>query len=563
LQHIYSCLDSDNVGKLSGEDIDIFTSIMGVNFITKEQIMKKFGNQITFSIFKDLLKDVRNLFSRHEGRFFVLLSLQEAEHFRAIIHSRHDSSLLPSEKGLTAGHTNAGLWILQDDNATLFGSSLGFKQSHFPQQNTMINGYRFLNSDAYYDERSLTILLRMLEGSSCEDRERWWLDVRSCRRRAQVPIDKKIPIFTLFHTPSEHSYLEFRAIIERMKKGIQEKGMLVYDAFKAMNSSNSGLLNCSELYGGIDFFGIPFTTEQVHNLARRLAVENEGLISYEDFKRAFRQSEEDIESRALVAGASNFTTIPPKPIAELTIIRKKNNEDEEDIVLTGQILQNFKVKINPVGSFEKIWTSEGTNSKSQASIWEPSMSTSMLQSNKTRVCLGHYAVKGFAQPKEKTTFGTSRYLLLEVTDNSASKLSKSKLTSVVLGSVFPHPLRYKQVWHMARGDKFLYAWKAIPPDNFVAMGMMITTSEDPPDIDAIRCVPAKWVTISKQAPSKIWDDSGSGGGKPGSIWTINSMDMIAVVPGYDPPKGEFYEMTSNRFIMDSKCRTEKGILTFD
>jgi hypothetical protein len=34
---------------------------------------------------------------------------------------------------------------------------------------------------------------------------------------------------------------------------------------------------------------------------------------------------------------------------------------------------------------------------------------------------------------------------------------------------------------------------------------------------------------------KLWDDTGAGGGKPGSIWVVNNMDLMYVVPGYDPP----------------------------
>jgi hypothetical protein len=43
-------------------------------------------------------------------------------------------------------------------------------------------------------------------------------------------------------------------------------------------------------------------------------------------------------------------------------------------------------------------------------------------------------------------------------------------------------------------------------------------------------------------PTKIWDDSGSGGGKPGSIWTVNSMDMMCVTAGHDRPTEVFYDI---------------------
>ena len=42
-------------------------------------------------------------------------------------------------------------------------------------------------------------------------------------------------------------------------------------------------------------------------------------MSYEDFKRVFQKSEDELESRSVgYEGSSNFTAIPPKPIPELS-----------------------------------------------------------------------------------------------------------------------------------------------------------------------------------------------------------------------------------------------------
>jgi hypothetical protein len=80
--------------------------------------------------------------------------------------------------------------------------------------------------------------------------------------------------------------------------------------------------------------------------------------------------------------------------------------------------------------------------------------------------------------------------------------------------------------------------------------MMCTRSENPPDITSMRCVPSSWCTLSSHKPVKVWDDTGAGGGKAGSIWTINSMDMIAVTIGHDAPQDTFYELNSQRFFLE-------------
>lgn len=82
--------------------------------------------------------------------------------------------------------------------------------------------------------------------------------------------------------------------------------------------------------------------------------------------------------------------------------------------------------------------------------------------------------------------------------------------------------------------------------------MMATASDAPPDLKSMRCVPECWCIPVKKPPFKIWDDTGAGGGKPGSIWVVNSLDMVAIVPGHDVPTDIFYEINSAKsFFVDA------------
>lgn len=236
---------------------------------------------------------------------------------------------------------------------------------------------------------------------------------------------------------------------------------------------------------------------------------------------------------------------------------------EAPVLLSGKILALFKVKVNPVGTFQSIWTSENTNSKTQASLWGPSLDVDLLHSNKTRICLGHYANKGFGVPSSTSRLGSSRYFMVELTDDSKSRISGNQRSSrAVLAAVFPHPLRFKQAWHLARGDKFLYAWRPVAPEGFIAMGTICSNTDEPPDVTSMRCVPSAWCLPSSVVPTKVWDDTGAAGGKPGSIWVVNSMDMVAVVAGHEPPKEVFYDLKNNRFFVDKFAHTENGIVSF-
>ncbi len=143
-----------------------------------------------------------------------------------------------------------------------------------------------------------------------------------------------------------------------------------------------------------------------------------------------------------------------------------------------------------------------------------------------------------------------RYQLIELTDNASIRMNRGKVISSVVAMFCPHPLKFRQVWHFARGAKSLYAWKPMAPDGFVALGMLTTSNEIPPDVKSMRCIPLSWVSPTKQAPVKIWDDTGAGGGKPASMWIINSLGMVAIVSGHDAPTDTFYDLQSARFFLD-------------
>ena len=160
-------------------------------------------------------------------------------------------------------------------NAFMLGSSKGFQSAPPAQHSAMVNSFRFMNSDVFFDYKSLTVLLRVLEASPVEEREKWWTDVRACRRRRQIAPNASMPVSVVFNTTTEFQFMEFKAVVDRVQWALRERGLLVFDAFRAFNSSNSGLMTCSELYGGLDFLGIPFTPDQVYDLVRKVAIQNE------------------------------------------------------------------------------------------------------------------------------------------------------------------------------------------------------------------------------------------------------------------------------------------------
>ena len=75
---------------------------------------------------------------------------------------------------------------------------------------------------------------------------------------------------------------------------------------------------------------------------------------------------------------------------------------------------------------------------------------------------------------------------------------------------------------------------AVPPPGFVAIGMALTATPEPPDVRSTRCVPKQWTRRATAAPALVWENAG-GGGRAASVWIVNELGVAHVVLGHEPP----------------------------
>ena len=71
--------------------------------------------------------------------------------------------------------------------------------------------------------------------------------------------------------------------------------------------------------------------------------------------------------------------------------------------------------------------------------------------------------------------------------------------------------------------------------------------QEPEELEC-RTIPLKWVDRTKLPPKPVWEDSGTGG-RPGSVWSINAMNLIALAKGHDAPQEMFYDLRGDRFFL--------------
>lgn len=213
-------------------------------------------------------------------------------------------------------------------------------------------------------------------------------------------------------------------------------------------------------------------------------------------------------------------------------------------------MAHIMVRVKAVAEFDKLWDTANTNSRNTASIYLPLLSTDRTR---LRLCLGHYASPRLEPPHRlKRPRSTCKESYLEFTDTQLSvwRLHRPALISSIVDRLLPPPVRLTQRWskrfplinkESPKGQRQLYAWEAVPPEGFVALGMICSTTESPPPVTSVRCVPLAWVQQSTFVPEKVWDDAGTSG-THGSIWVINQLRLIAVTPGHDAPEGPFYDL---------------------
>ena len=95
----------------------------------------------------------------------------------------------------------------------------------------------------------------------------------------------------------------------------------------------------------------------------------------------------------------------------------------------------------------------------------------------------------------------------------------------------------------------MFVWEPVPPnENFIALGMVATQTEEPPPIRTVHCVPRAWVEPAPDLTKLVWSDAGSSG-KPGSLWAVGSLQLLVAAQGNASPGGKSWKLVRTRFTL--------------
>lgn len=492
-------------------------------------------------------------FARIEsGRYYVALSLEEAETVRALAHQRNNLGKFS--------------FCLRLNGTDVLDSFPLFQPPRTYQQLSAELCLRYLNSDSYFNETHLNLLLRSVQENPCVKRQEFFREALSCRRRQQSGLEST-PVWRVLCVEDEYYMLEYRASIVRLRAVIRGRGMLLLDAFRAFDYDRDGMLSCAELYGGLTWLGMELKPVDVLGLMRNIAIITTTTaskiagaystsdsklhhykINFRQFAIAFRDPLENLYTSAtdqLVAlepsSGEDFKRVHVQPRRLFEEEEKIPSKDAAKLILKDtdaiptSVLEKVRIRVHKVSRFAEVWSTRTLNTRSHASVWSPfsEVTRSVLSDKKQlELCLGFYGTPGFNLPSKSKI----DRLTLEI-----SFKGRSGDFQRIISDLFPHPVKFNQVWKQEQGGFGFWAWEGVPPDGmFACLGAIGTTTAEEPNVNVVRCIPKKWLMPSQITPTRFWDDSGTGG-QMGSFWTMSSNGLLTAVPGHAKPQGIFYE----------------------
>jgi hypothetical protein len=227
------------------------------------------------------------LTQEQQARYFVAISLSEAESIRRVMHLRLEKSLIANTD------TGIALRCLSAHN-TVFDASDQFDHASTFNLGTATACIKFINSDMYFTKPQLNQLLTAIENTSPRERRRFFERMIGCRRRTKRRW-RETPLSFVFHVPNAQYALCQRALASRMRASLAKLDLKLYDACLFFDADKNGFISAAELMGGIHWLGLVFVTaEEVAQLIRAYDLDMDGHLSYPEFM-VMVQNENDIQ----------------------------------------------------------------------------------------------------------------------------------------------------------------------------------------------------------------------------------------------------------------------------
>lgn len=227
-------------------------------------------------------QDTLSTKDKKKRRYFVCLSLAEAQTLRRIIHQGH---AILTNKTHPVG---VALRLLSGD---LLDSSVSFSEGSSGQESLATQCFRFVNCEYFFSDSEVSLLLRALSGNKQAHRQAFFENVLRCRRRDRNDWTGT-PLAKLFTLPDEYHFLAHRAKIVGIRNALQRKGLLLRDAFNTFDAVGDNMISQTELSYALEWLGLSLSDEEVGALFQHADTNDDGLLDVGEFSDIFRDPHE-------------------------------------------------------------------------------------------------------------------------------------------------------------------------------------------------------------------------------------------------------------------------------
>jgi hypothetical protein len=537
----------DNEGGISVDELEGLLVAEGLNSdAAAEAAREQEGGKVTFEAARRALAQHWPAEARG-GRYLLAVSLEEAEGVRALLHGLQARGQLLLDGGAT---------LALRHGEELFEASAGYAAGESDQQALAARQcFRLFDCEVNFTPREVTATLRALQENPPEARVRWFEAVRACRRRERRDW-RAAPIARVFHTLDHAQLVQEEAVRHKVAGVLRKNRVHPATFFAECDVDHDGVLSERDLKNGLNALeGLRIEPAQFDILVRRLDADRDGSISRPEWCALFADGagggQEALVREADLAPLDEETE-PEGERADFPRGAGRTPSDTTDrpraaaVEIPVHRLLKLQVRLHPLGRGARLaWSTRGLPTQKKLSLWAPEVKTEIWSSNKHRFCVGHYGHAGLDRPP--VSAGLS---VIELEDVTQWHVVKGPWLDAALAQNAPHPEYFRLEWRKESVEPPIYAWRPVPPPGgeYVALGMVFTTSHDPPARSVVRCVHRRWVRPSRVEPECLWNDSGLGG-EAGSVWRISDMQLVVATKGHTRPAGPFYELIDTPFTL--------------
>jgi ankyrin repeat protein len=239
-----------------------------------------------------------------QGRFFVAVTLQEAETLRRAIHASRSRPLLSSHF-VDNDTTIAIRMVLTAENV---GQGLIDRAHYFPdhtdtQLKQACSVLRFMDSQTYFGDEDLSLLVKSFQNNSDFTRLLYYEQLLKSRRRKRENWCDT-PLGIAINVPSEFKYIETTALSILMDLAMEADAVAINESFSNFDLDGDHTLNPAEMFCALEWLGLDVNFEVIYHWMKAADTDGDMELSLKEFTEFIRQHRLSPTSRVVVSSQS-------------------------------------------------------------------------------------------------------------------------------------------------------------------------------------------------------------------------------------------------------------------